>query len=170
MEYIFWFQLVDWVESKNFCLAVCYLPPATFSRGDISLEFFDHLKAKVYEYQYLCTFFVCGDFNARCGDIWDLWSNTPTTISPRIITNDNQPNSHSRSLLDFLKCTLQEKWVGSDPFWLSQFHTIFPHHGTISLTKHSPMIFTKNLPLFGMWTTFLMLNDRRKCWVYINFC
>jgi len=47
--------------------------------------------------------------------------------------------------------TLQEKMSSFDPFCLLQFHT-FPHHWTVSLAKHSPMIFTNVLEnLITFW-------------------
>ena len=36
MEGILWLQFVDTVNSNDFSMAVCYLPPANSSRGDVS--------------------------------------------------------------------------------------------------------------------------------------
>ena len=46
-------------------------PPSNSSRGALSVEFFDHLKSNVHEFQNIDAFWICGDFNARCGRLTD---------------------------------------------------------------------------------------------------
>ena len=46
---ILWLQLINKVSKEQFGLCVCYLPPASSSRGNLSQEFFDTLKALIIE-------------------------------------------------------------------------------------------------------------------------
>ena len=97
-----WVQFIGINQSEDFILCVCYLPPSNSSRGDNSVEFFDHLKANVYSYQSIGTFCICGDFNARCGHLQD---SDNVNLCSRFITDHGPPNGHGKSLIDFLKCT-----------------------------------------------------------------
>ena len=55
----------------------------------------------MYSYQNIGTFFICGDFNARCGRLQDSDS---VNLCNRLITDHGPPNGHGKSLIDFLKC------------------------------------------------------------------
>ena len=95
---------IYWYQSFRRFQSVCVLspPPSNSSRGDNSVEFFDHLKANVYSYQSIGTFCICGDFTARCGHLQD---SDNVNLCSRFITDHGPPNGHGKSLIDFLKCT-----------------------------------------------------------------
>ena len=59
---------------KIFCVytvCVCYLPPQASAYND-SLVFYTKLLEQVYMYQKIGKLYICGDLNARCGDIQDF--------------------------------------------------------------------------------------------------
>ena len=82
-------------------MCVCYLPTSNSSRGDISHDFFDSLKTMVYKYHCEGDFFICGDFNARCGNTQDTKNSTAEI--PNRLTIDHSSNAAGKLLLDFLE-------------------------------------------------------------------
>ena len=105
IEGILWLQFTGIDGSENFSIVVCYLPPANSSRGDMSNEFFDHLKSDIFTLQGSGVYCICGDFNARCGSLSDVDSSPDHDIPCRVLTDLAPPNKHGRSMIDFLKCT-----------------------------------------------------------------
>ena len=67
-EGILFVQLIHKTSRKSIGICVCYLPPASSSRGDHSQDFFDSLKSIVIENYHIENFLICGDLNARCGN------------------------------------------------------------------------------------------------------
>ena len=53
-----------------FLSCVCYLVPVNSSYN--FNEFFDNLLFQVSQYQDIAEFYICGDFNARYGDMADF--------------------------------------------------------------------------------------------------
>ena len=94
-------------ESKNdcfkyaFCVCVCYLPPSTSCRGDISDQFFDNLATQTFIYSCIGPVCICGDFNARCGNLADGCD--PHPLIPTRCTIDDTANSNGKQLMDFLR-------------------------------------------------------------------
>ena len=50
---------------------MCYLPPEGPFRYVNVDEFFDTLLTKIYQYQGMGQYYICGDFNSRLGDLVD---------------------------------------------------------------------------------------------------
>ena len=97
---ILWVQLIHKDSKQTIGVCVCYLPPAGSSRGDQSLEFFDTLKALVIENCQVDELLICGDFNARCGDLPD--SDPEDNIQSRLVT-DKTINSAGRDLISCMR-------------------------------------------------------------------
>ena len=97
-----------WVSFTNidnpdhvFYVCVCYLPPAASSRGDKSHEFFDILRTQMLRYQDVGEIIICGDLNARIGNLNQ--SPEEDTVLPSRQIIDKVINSHGKQLVDFLK-------------------------------------------------------------------
>ena len=56
----------------GFCCNVCYVPPLGSTRAVDLSEFYDVLMCQVNLYCKDTFFFICGDFNARCGNLKDF--------------------------------------------------------------------------------------------------
>ncbi len=72
------------------------MPPITNSRGDQSFHFFNTLKIHIFQYQSLGKIFICGDFNARCGNKID------SSLSERLIC-DSTNNMQGLAFVEFLE-------------------------------------------------------------------
>ena len=105
LDGILWVQFMGDSTRSDFIVCICYLPPSNSSRGDLSVEFYDHLKSTMHEFQDIGTFWICGDFNARCGHLTDTIDSANNSIPDRVILDTATPNSHGKALIDFLKCT-----------------------------------------------------------------
>ena len=70
-EGILWVQLIHRLDKRSIGICACYLPPIGSSRGDQSAEFFDSLKSLIIENYSVEDSIICGDFNARCGELED---------------------------------------------------------------------------------------------------
>ena len=97
-----------WISFTNinnpdyvFYVCVCYLPPAASSRGDRSHEFFDILRYQMLQYQGSGDLIICGDFNARIGDLNHDPDDTTNLPCRQIL--DTVINSHGKQLVDFLQ-------------------------------------------------------------------
>ena len=98
-EGILWLQLKHKSNNTLIGICVCYLPPATLSRGDYSQEFIDTLKSLIIENYHLSDFMVCGDFNARCGNLQEECNEDRF---PPCIVLDTTCNKNGRAFIDFL--------------------------------------------------------------------
>ena len=64
------------------------------------------IKLKIFSFQDIGNFCLCGDFNARCGNLQDLSKEDKVTSIPdRLVTDRSSPNSHGKAMVDFIKCT-----------------------------------------------------------------
>ena len=68
---ILWILLKPRWAGEELGICVCYFPPESSSRGDASQEFFDVLASQLFKFGSGRGVFVCGDFNARCGNLSD---------------------------------------------------------------------------------------------------
>ena len=79
-------------------LAVCYIPPDSLCCGGSSEETLQRLGEKVAEFSSLGFLVICGDFNARCGNLEAEVEGLP----PRKII-DRVRNSQGEAFVDFLR-------------------------------------------------------------------
>jgi hypothetical protein len=66
-EDILWVKFADG-KSEDMCVCVCYLPPSNSTRTNDAEQFFTTLLDQVSVFQNEGLMYICGDFNARCGD------------------------------------------------------------------------------------------------------
>ncbi len=101
-EGILWIQLINRQNKATLGVCSCYLPPGNSSRGDTSQDFFDTLKALVIDNFPHANFVICGNFNARCGDMQDY---TTEEGSVRINRNivDSTVNPAGKNLIELLQ-------------------------------------------------------------------
>lgn len=83
-------------------IIVNYLPPCGSSFGKDPDGFFNKLLIKTYEHYEADVLFMCGDFNARIGDLQDVSEGNENYTIPVRASVDKVVNSHGRCLLDFL--------------------------------------------------------------------
>ena len=100
-EGILWVQLIHKSNKSSLGICACYLPPVGSSRGDQSHEFFDSLKSLIIENYQFGDFLICGDFNARCGNLVDLDDHIETI--PRRVAVDTTVNQFGKDLISTLK-------------------------------------------------------------------
>ena len=62
-------EITDKQDNSVLNLCMCYLPPENSSR--MINDYFDELLSQIYLYQNDSSFFICGDFNSRIGDLSD---------------------------------------------------------------------------------------------------
>ena len=84
----------------SFVVFVCYLPPEASPWGRDPEAFFNHLLQQVYNYSNVDNMLICGDLNARIGNLKDYIDNVDT-IPPRCVL-DLVQNNHGMSLIEFL--------------------------------------------------------------------
>ena len=67
-----WVKLNQGEEKEGLVLAVCYVPPKASNRGRSSEEYFQIIAEQVAKFgvlESLGPLIICGDFNARSGDL-----------------------------------------------------------------------------------------------------
>ena len=97
-EGILWIQLHSKAGNRiNAC--VCYLPPENSTRHVNSDEYFNKLLTQLYMYIDCELVYICGDFNARCGNDTDYIEGVDCIKERHVI--DYKINSHGKNLLDF---------------------------------------------------------------------
>lgn len=80
----------------------CYLSPDNSHWGRDSVQFFAHLLSQVYMYSTQAdAFVICGDFNARCGELSDCIDGIDDVRKRTVI--DNVINAHGHALIEFLQ-------------------------------------------------------------------
>ena len=99
-EGILWINFKHILTGSSFNLCVCYLPPEGSSRSVNVDEFFDNLLTKVYQYQNMGQYYICGDFNSRLGDLVDYIEGV-NEVPPRDIL-DFSKNAHGQYFCNFL--------------------------------------------------------------------
>jgi hypothetical protein len=82
----------DRLSNFKINVCICYIPPENSTRQVEKEYFFDSLLSQVYEYQNDGLFFICGDFNSRCGHDYDNKAGVDD-ISVRSVL-DFTPNSY----------------------------------------------------------------------------
>ena len=99
IEDILWVKLSQGNED-TLILAACYIPPESSSRGQGAEETLQLLSEQVAKFCSQGPLIICGDFNARCGEL-----NTDRDgIPPRKVI-DGVKNSQGEALVDFLRST-----------------------------------------------------------------
>ncbi len=69
IEGIMWVKFTSRINSNDvFYVCVCYLPPEGSTRNVNAHEFYDNLLSQILTIPNQHLFFVCGDFNSRCGN------------------------------------------------------------------------------------------------------
>ena len=71
-EGILWLKFCPRTNDKPFYCCICYLPPSDSTRNIDPGEFYDTLLFQIHSYCKDDFFYLCGDFNGRCGDLEDL--------------------------------------------------------------------------------------------------
>ena len=103
-EGILWAQLIHKSSKRSLGICACYLPPIGSSRGDHSADFFDSLKALIVENYNVEDFLICGDLNARCGEMEDIHVVEPENDPfPKRIAVDKTTNHLGRELISTLR-------------------------------------------------------------------
>ena len=71
-EGILWLKLSH--KSSSLCIlpCACYLSPEKLSRAFDVNGFYDTLLSNIYKFQNDSLVYICGDFNSRCGDLYDF--------------------------------------------------------------------------------------------------
>ena len=100
VEGILWVQISDKQDHFKVNVCVCYLPPYGSSRQCDVFDFYDDLLTMIYLYQNDGMFYVCGDFNSRCGNGIDFMEGIDHIPHREIL--DFKMNSYGEVLLDFL--------------------------------------------------------------------
>ena len=97
---ILWLKLKHKIENVTLMPCVCYLPPEISSRRIDVNTFFDSLLTDIYKYQNQGSIFICGDFNARCGELEDFISGVYHVEHRNVV--DFKTNAYGEILIDFL--------------------------------------------------------------------
>ena len=71
VEDMLWVKLNPGEEEQWLVLAVCYVPPESSSRGRSSEGYLQLLAEQVAMFGVLGPVVICGDFNARCGELME---------------------------------------------------------------------------------------------------
>ena len=100
VEGILWLKLSGKEQQLVFHVCVCYLPPEGSTRNVNVQEFYDNLLSQVYMYQNGGNFYICGDFNSRCGDMDDFVEGVDE-VPPREVT-DHRQNGYGQFMCEFL--------------------------------------------------------------------
>lgn len=98
-------MLVLMFESKihdiRFLIFACYLPPENSPHGRDSSEFVGHILAIIYRYNFVDTFFICGDLNSRIGNKNDYIESLDHVSHQTIL--DHTCNGHGENFIEFFK-------------------------------------------------------------------
>ena len=78
----------------------CYLPPESSPWGRDASSFFSHLLTQIYIQYDIDAIFICGDFNARIGNLPDFDKNLDN-IPPKLCIDHTQ-NQNGNSFIEFL--------------------------------------------------------------------
>ena len=124
-EGILWIKLEAKHNNVRINACVCYLPPDGSSRTVDPHDFYETLIAQVSMYQNEARFFLCGDFNSRCGSEADFIQGVDTVPERQVV--DFTENSYGSLFIDFLintnMCMLNGRNDGVNDF------TYFGHMG-----------------------------------------
>ena len=84
----------------HFIILCCFLLPEDSPWGCDSDSFYAHLLDQIYIYNYVNTYFICGDLNGSIGNRDDFTRDADHLPERRII--DKEKNKHDEALIDFL--------------------------------------------------------------------
>ena len=117
-EGILGISLTHKVNNLQFIVISCYLPPEDSPCGRHADVFFNNILSLVYKFEDVDNMFICGDVNARVGDLCDhvqYVDNLPTRV-----VIDQTRNTHGQAFVDFLHegrmCIVNGRINGSDNF------------------------------------------------------
>ena len=100
-EGILWLKLTSLGVDLSVCCCACYLPPEGTTCYVDPHAFYDTLLAQVMLYQEECDlFYLCGDFNGRCGNLPDFIEGVDTVSERQIL--DTSVNKYGEMLCNFL--------------------------------------------------------------------
>jgi len=94
-------SLVNRHTHRSFVICVCYLPPITSIWGRNSDHFFTHMTNTLYSCSDFDHIVICGDFNARIGNLRD--SIVEIDCIPHRNVIDLVKSGHCVSLIEFIK-------------------------------------------------------------------
>ena len=100
VEGILWLKFVSKSNNTELHTCVCYLPPIDSTRNVDANEFFDNLICQMHEYCKNATFYICGDFNARCSNFQDFIEGVDNIQDRNVV--DFSSNKFGELLCDFL--------------------------------------------------------------------
>ena len=100
-EGILWIKCASKTNNSVLLLCTCYLPPEGSSRCVNPEEFFDTLLTQVYTYQQHGQFYICGDFNSRCGHMLDYIEGVDEGMCERSVI-DHTVNKYGHLFVNFL--------------------------------------------------------------------
>ena len=113
VEDILWVKLSSVVSELVLLLAVCYIPPISSGREVCNEERWLRLSEQVSKYACLGTVILCGDFNARCGNMDEAEG-----VACRV-SEDQVINEQGRMMVDWTRslglCMVNGR-VGSGDF------------------------------------------------------
>jgi hypothetical protein len=98
-EDVLWVKFSDG-RSEDICVCVCYLPPSNSTRANDAEQFFTTLLDQVSRFQNDGLMYICGDFNARCGDDVDYVEGVDKVCVREII--DDGSNHYGDLLTEFM--------------------------------------------------------------------
>ncbi len=96
------FKINEKVSGFTFIVGNCYLAPYNSIYGNISTEFVAHLITQLYLNSEVDSIYVCGDYNAKIGNLTDVMEDIDINWPPRI-SIDDVIHGHREAMIDFLK-------------------------------------------------------------------
>ena len=102
IEDVMWVKFENHEVNEVFFIAVCYIPPAGSSRDVDTEERFLMLSEQIQKFGLEGRVLVCGDFNARCGDLEDL-SEEMVHLKGSRKSVDSMKNSQGELLIECMQ-------------------------------------------------------------------
>ncbi len=81
-------QFNEKVSGFTFIVGNCYLAPYNSIYGNISTEFVAHLITQLYLNSEVDSIYVCGDYNAKIGNLTDVMEDIDINLPPHISIDD----------------------------------------------------------------------------------
>ncbi|CAC5376127.1 unnamed protein product [Mytilus coruscus] len=98
---IMWIRFTEKNCVQNcFYVFVVYLPPENSSRAVNAQEFFDNIISDIYTNPNENMFYLCGDWNSRCGDMLDYIPDVDSLPERHVV--DFKCNTYGSIFCDFL--------------------------------------------------------------------
>ncbi|CAC5417977.1 unnamed protein product [Mytilus coruscus] len=98
---ICWLKFEDKLNLDNiFYACVVYLPPENSTRAVNVYEFLESLMTQMYTIPKGNQFYLCGDFNSRCGDLNDFVEGVDTLPERQVV--DYKTNKYGSIFCEFL--------------------------------------------------------------------